>query len=534
MHNRQQGSAIAAVVSYHEQTKHRLERYARSLGYMKWEDQPNPFREFQGAPHINLPLTRKDQPVTFRELFSSASRTAQPLNTQTLGQFFQFSLALSAWKETPSARWSLRINPSSGNLHPTEAYALLPPVEGIGSSCGAYHYLSRDHSLELRARWEGAPSGGFYVALTSIPWRESWKYGERAFRYCQHDLGHALAAIGFSAAILGWKVQLHSVAAEYLDWLLGLAPPSHPMEMEIPEALVTIEAGSSHKPFPLPQAHSPIQLFGKPNRLSAGHTPWPQIAEVAAVTRNPAEPISTALNPGPRWPTPNPVPCLAPATRIVHQRRSALDFDGVTPTPREILFQMLDHTLPRPQLPPFGLWELPVSAHLALLVHRVNDLRPGLYLYVRDLRQLDALREALDPDFLWECENPSERPLFKLKEADVRPFAKTVSCHQDIAADGAFSLGMLARFEPVLRERGPHAYRELFWETGMLGQCLYLAAEAAGMRGTGIGCYFDDVMHDALGLRDRRWQSLYHFTIGAPVDDPRLRSAPAYPEQRNV
>ena len=61
---------------------------------------------------------------------------------------------------------------------------------------------------------------------------------------------------------------------------------------------------------------------------------------------------------------------------------------------------------------------------------------------------------------------------------------------------------MLARFEPVLRVRGPHAYRQLFWETGMIGQSLYLGAEAAGMRATGIGCYFDDVMHDALGLTD--------------------------------
>ena len=33
------------------------------------------------------------------------------------------------------------------------------------------------------------------VALTSIHWREAWKYGERAFRYCQHDLGHAIAAV---------------------------------------------------------------------------------------------------------------------------------------------------------------------------------------------------------------------------------------------------------------------------------------------------------------------------------------------------
>jgi hypothetical protein len=174
------------------------------------------------------------------------------------------------------------------------------------------------------------------------------------------------------------------------------------------------------------------------------------------------------------------------------------------------------------------MWELPVSVHLVLFVHRVTGLTPGLYVYVRDLEQLEALREACRPDFLWKCEQPSECPLFELQAADLRSFAKAVSCHQDIAADGAFGLGMLAQFEPVLRVRGPQAYRQLFWETGMIGQSLYLGAEGAGMRATGIGCYFDDVMHDALGLRDRTWQSLYHFTIGAPVDDPRLRSAPAY------
>ena len=119
-------------------------------------------------------------------------------------------------------------------------------------------------------------------------------------------------------------------------------------------------------------------------------------------------------------------------------------------------------------------------------------------------------------------------PLYRLARGDLRDFARTLSCHQDIAADGAFSLGMLARFEPVLRERGAGAYRELFWEAGMIGQALYLAAEAAGVRGTGIGCYFDDVLHRALGLARRDWQSLYHFTIGGPVEDLRLRSVPPY------
>jgi hypothetical protein len=55
-----------------------------------------------------------------------------------------------------------------------------------------------------------------------------------------------------------------------------------------------------------------------------------------------------------------------------------------------------------------------------------------------------------------------------------------------------------------------------------------LAAEAAGVRGTGIGCYFDDVLHRALGLANNDWQSLYHFTIGAQVEDPRLRTLPPY------
>jgi SagB-type dehydrogenase family enzyme len=526
----QEESALGEVISYHQQTKHHMERFARSAGYLKWEDQPSPFREFRGAPRVQLPLGDLPESRSFAEVFSSPRQEAEPLDRRTLGQFFRFSLALSAWKETPTARWSLRVNPSSGNLHPTEAYALLPPVEGIGASCGAYHYLSRDHSMQLRSRWEGTTIGGFYVAFTSILWRESWKYGERAFRYCQHDMGHALAAISFSAAILGWKAQVHPVPGDYLDWLLGLTPPAHPAEMEIPEVLVWIQIGSCQSPFPLPEARSHIQLFGQPNHLSAGHTPWTLIDEVAALTRNSGEPACAASNLRPHWPRPNPVSCSVAATRIVHQRRSALSFDGVTPLSRESFVQMLDQTLPRPQLPPFDLWDLPVSAHLALLVHRVTGLAPGLYLYVRDLNQLDSLREALHPDFLWECEQPLESPLFKLEEADLRSFAKTVSCHQDIAADGAFSLGMLARFEPVLRQRGPHAYRELFWETGMIGQCLYLAAEAAGMRGTGIGCYFDDVMHDALGLGDQRWQSLYHFTVGAPVEDPRLRSTPAYAE----
>jgi hypothetical protein len=167
---------------------------------------------------------------------------------------------------------------------------------------------------------------------------------------------------------------------------------------------------------------------------------------------------------------------------------------------------------------------------LVLFVHRVTGLESGLYFWLRAPVDADALRKAFGANFNWEAvmDSTIKAPLYRLGRGDLRDFARELSCHQDIAADGAFSLGMLARFEPVLRERGAAAYRELFWEAGMIGQSLYLAAEAAGVRGTGIGCYFDDVLHRALGLAGSDWQSLYHFTIGGPIEDLRLRTVPPY------
>ena len=88
---------------------------------------------------------------------------------------------------------------------------------------------------------------------------------------------------------------------------------------------------------------------------------------------------------------------------------------------------------------------------------------------------------------------------------------------------------MLAEFDTPVRSE-PWRYRQLHWEAGLLGQVLYLEAEAAGLRGTGIGCFFDDVCHELLGLQGTAFQSLYHFTVGFPLVDERIASLPPYPE----
>ena len=92
--------------------------------------------------------------------------------------------------------------------------------------------------------------------------------------------------------------------------------------------------------------------------------------------------------------------------------------------------------------------------------------------------------------------------------------------------------GMLAEFEGLLRERGAWWYPRLFWESGLLGQVLYLEAEAAGVRATGIGCFFDDPVHEIVGMKNLVMQSLYHFTVGGPIEDRRLMTLPPYASVR--
>jgi hypothetical protein len=177
-----------------------------------------------------------------------------------------------------------------------------------------------------------------------------------------------------------------------------------------------------------------------------------------------------------------------------------------------------------------ALEALPWRPRVDLLVfaHRVADLDPGLYLLLRDPGRLEPLRAAWRPELEWE---PVEGlgSFFRLRPGDARASARAASCHQAIASDGCFAVAMLAELEGPLGSPGPWMYRRLHWECGLVGQLLYLEAEALGLRGTGIGCFFDDAVHDLVGQRGPATQDLYHFTVGAPLEDGRLTSLPAYP-----
>lgn len=525
-----------ALLEYHERSKHRVDRYAPGPMGLDWATQPDPFRVFHGAPRIGLPLAADTLATRYNELRRGVLPPAHRFDISTMAILFELSLGLSAWKSWGAQRWALRCNPSSGNLHPTECYLLCPALSGVAG--GVYHYFSRDHALEHRAavddpRWnEAFPESGVLVGISSIHWREAWKYGMRAWRYCQHDCGHAIAAMSYAAAALGWQTRLVETAADdAVARLLGLdrSEDFGEAEAEAPDALLWIGNPELQPDLELMlTALGKAQWHGRANQLSTGHVTWPEIDSVhrathKARTREPTLLISE------QHPSPATPALELSFARIARQRRSAVNFDGTTRITDVAFFSMLACLLVRSDTPPWNALTSPAAVHPVLLVHRVDGLEPGLYMLVRDPGALPALKQSMRPEWLWQKTGPDHLPLYLLLPYDLRGAAKLICCHQDIAADSCFALGMLARFEIALKQ--PWRYRHLFWQCGILGQTLYLEAEAAGLRATGIGCFFDDEMHALLGVKDHTWQSLYHFTVGGAVDDPRLSAFPPYEVQ---
>ena len=185
--------------------------------------------------------------------------------------------------------------------------------------------------------------------------------------------------------------------------------------------------------------------------------------------------------------------------------------------------------MPRPKTPPWDALAWQPKIHLALFVHRVNGLEPGLYILLRNEQVLDTLKTALIDSLEWRRVEgaPNHLNLYRLVKANAQKAAATLSCHQRIASDSAFSLGMLSEFDAAL-ENGPWTYKHLYWEAGILGQVLYLEAEAMDLQGTGIGCFFDDPFHEMLGIKNSQFQSVYHFTVGGALNDSRLRTIMPY------
>ena len=299
---------VRQTIEYHEASKHHFDRYARGPGYLDWASKPNPFRRYLGAPLHRLAINPPFNEPVYDLAFDSGRILSTTLDVHSLSRLLFDSLALSAWKHAGTERWPLRVNPSSGNLHPTEGYVIFGPIAGLDESPLVCHYAPKEHGLELRARfpldlWDelicGLPKESVLVGLTSVHWREAWKYGERAYRYCRHDIGHAIASVTLAAAGLGWQARLlDGLSTESLSYLLGVFDPQG-AEAEEPDCLLAVYSQNAPPVSPCSLNPDALAAFmklswnGSPNHLSMTHVEWPAIDKVALATRKPPTRDST-------------------------------------------------------------------------------------------------------------------------------------------------------------------------------------------------------------------------------------------------
>lgn len=524
------------VTAYHQRTKHSLKKgYAKGPETLDWDDQPDPFRRFEGCPVYALPKPGRELATTWAELDQQSDIPSESLNLDNIGLLLELAFGLSAWKEFGPSRWALRCNPSSGNLHPTEVYVINGVTDLLPQ--GVYHYVSHDHHLEQRCTFanEKVPHS-LLIGLSSIHWREAWKYGERAFRYCQLDIGHALAALSYAASVLGWRVELLSDYSDAdISALLGLNHQDDfiAREGETADLVCRIHYNASFLETGLEREALINSLpsaswLGKAQSLKAYHMfHWPVIDAVSQTAQKHNQ--QTSL-----WQAQHPVAvksqCTLPASQLIRQRRSAQNFNAKSAAMSQQTFFRMLAALTAHNSAPFNAWNWSPAVHLCLFVHKVEGLVPGLYCLPRSEQGLALLQAQLSPDFKWQpVEACPSLYLLYATATNLKQTIKTLSCHQPIASDGVFSLAMLAEFKDLVAEQAWH-YRRLFWECGLLGQILYLEAEAAGLRGTGIGCFFDDDVHGVLGIADGddTLQSLYHLTVGESLEDSRIQTLPAY------
>jgi len=487
---------------YHELTKHSAESLRRTQHYLDWANMPNPFRHYEGVPVLDLPADPPAPQISaLAVLDGKAGNTSATNGANFLSQLLFYSAAISASKRVPSTgyTYALRVNPSSGNLHPTEFHFSTSGL--VDWPDGLYHYRPSSHMAEQRAignfagKLVGA-SAPLVFLLTTIAWREAWKYQNRAYRYCLHDIGHAWQSLALAARSIGCEsFAIGNFSDDRVAEVGLLSPDEWPM--------LIVELRGPSIPVSVLEPVETILFGGQPNRLSEEQVPFPLIDKIHAATKLSTE--STVPSLGQPMKSGrgeiSPPPRLATSRTfgdVVRTRRSALDFKGGDAS---ISLSQLATLLASTKEHLFADFALARFVQLYLYVHRVEGLPPGVYRY-------------------W----PQHAELEKIKTGDQRLVAAALSLRQDLAGNACLALSMIGDFENAARSYGDRGYRYVHFETGAIGQRLYLASEALGLRATGIGAFFDEDVNRYLNLSPELGQVVYHFAIGYPVPDPRLEA----------
>ncbi|MCU1260405.1 MAG: SagB/ThcOx family dehydrogenase, partial [Bryobacterales bacterium] len=347
----------------------------------------------------------------------------------------------------------------------------------------------------------GDHSAPIVFVLTSIAWREAWKYRDRAYRYCLHDIGHAWQALTLAARAMGCDT---FAIAHFPDDEVSQLCRLH--EDEWPMLLIEIRnTGQRGRSIPLrePDVCKTVWYGGQANQLSPEKTAYPRIDSIHAATklsnrdRRGIATAEPALVGSGEIKLPSAASMSRAFSEVARMRRSALDFQGGMQSMSLTQLAAIANAAAQPLSADFAGARF---IQLYLYAHRVDGLQPGVYR-------------------LW----PEPAGLELIRSGDQRVAAAGLSLGQDLAGNACVAFSMIADLERAVRAHGDRGYRYVHFEAGAIGHRLYLAAEALGLGATGIGAFYDEEVHRYLNVPSAEGQVVYHFAIGYPIPDPRLQ-----------
>jgi SagB-type dehydrogenase family enzyme len=474
--------------NYHNATKHSYASIRSNPHFLDFANQPLPFKIYATLEPSRLPGELRQTGVAALSAIaeSISSRGNEALDLEAVAQLLYLSAGITRHRKYPGGEIYFRAAACTGALYEVELYLVCGDLSDLAA--GVYHFAPAEFGLRrLRAGDYRSilleASGGepaiarapLTIVCTGTYWRNAWKYQARTYRHFGWDNGTLLANLLAVAAALGLPAK---VVCGFVDATVNQLLDVD-SQREVAFSLMALGHESALPP-PSPADISPLGLETVP--LSRHEVDYPLMREMHAASslhsaeevvawRAGAPPTNFPLPAGPPvqlQPLPDAEMPRDPIEQVILRRGSTRQF-ARTPISLAQLSTMLDRAtrgVPADFLDPIGSQ----LNHLYLIVHAVEGLDAGAYVFHRDRGLL-------------EC----------LKPGDFREQAGYLGLEQQLPADAAADIFFLADLRPIFDRLGNRGYRAVQLEAGILGGKLYLAAYAQRLGATGLTFYDDDV-----------------------------------------
>ena len=479
------------ALNYHNATKHSYASVHNNPHFLDFNNQPIPFKIYPTLEPSALPAEVRQTGVAALSAISEivpAQTNAAP-DLEAIAQLLYLSAGITRHRKYPGGEIYFRAAACTGALYEVELYLVcgdLRSGDRPNLDAGVYHFAPAEFGLrklragdyrsiliEATAAEPAIAHAPLTMVCTCTYWRNAWKYQGRTYRHFGWDSGTLLANLLAVATAVGLPAKV--VCGFVDDMVTALLDVD--TQREVAFSLVPI----GHASAPLPQPPATVSPLGfETVPLSRHEIDYPLMREMhAASSLHSAAEVAAwrGSTPLTNFPPPQgPIVQLQPSSdaeiprdpieQVILRRGSSRKFDR-TPITLGQLSTMLDRAtrgVPADFHDPVGSQ----LNHLYLIVHAVEDLEPGAYVFHRG-------RKAL------EC----------LKQGDFRSQAGYLGLQQALPADAAVDVFFLANLGPIVQRFGNRGYRAVQLEAGILGGKLYLAAYAQHLGATGL-TFFDD------------------------------------------